>query len=884
LYKKFRKFKIKNVGTTLSKVNNIHLKYDKEYLSFRGLHGLKDFQTNQLINRIEDFIKNEKEEKFYYGFLDSEYKRLEELKQKDYVYLSRVSPFITRFSGVGSDCRGNNYSLNLSESFGLSNFSPLYGSDKSENSFEFEWFLLENIPDYVNDFSNIKEFVGIKLNDIVKDNKSYLELLETDVSKDWFSIIFNKGYGMELNDNNLIENDIYENYSYFEIVKDSNYSIFKGVKYSFYEINNFGEKINPSNITDYKISAIFHLEHTVEESEIGKVYYKIIRNKKYKNIVILIILKMDLQDSRFLYGLFYDNFYYFKNIYSFINHYNNLPRLDFNHPPTTPYDYSHLFIEFERQVNKTDGSHFPVIGNVQNPFLFDFKNITNYFSSPFSFKYKNNENIKNENITYIIDYENSFLSYKELMLRYNILKDLNSVKYNSFIQSSHKDYCVSIKIDDNTIVNKPIELDVLNNQINIYFKNYNVYYSDINVLYKFPTFDINNFGLITNYDKESCYSLYNGFGFLKNVINNISYSSFKSKINLINGNINTELIKDLNFEFVTINEDGTKTNNDFIINIDDDFLVTITAKSIQSNVIEYSNIMNEGIRRFFTRQTKNKITLYRKTGFYEPKFIDVFEYKINDNEISDYYKINLFKLNTSFYFNKNFGLIKNVFFLKYGKINFKKIPYTSEETLISDIPDSKHYTLSLRDLNIFNTNYDYGFYIDNTNNDYVEINSFIFNQKESNTVFNGKLFKIPKKYVIDKFNYLVYPDQITPGQTSFDIDFDIISEILKIVEDKGGFQYWVDVFNELSITDVSGLDVGKKYIKENILDLFKIEKVFVYYKNSENYGFSFEEKPIDSKEWKSFKTFINNLKLRIAIEDKTLIPKTFYFKVLVELV
>ena len=60
--------------------------------------------------------------------------------------------------------------------------------------------------------------------------------------------------------------------------------LLKGV---FYEINENKEKITPFDIKEYKISSLLHIEYTTNDDEIGKVTYKIIRNKKYKTILIL---------------------------------------------------------------------------------------------------------------------------------------------------------------------------------------------------------------------------------------------------------------------------------------------------------------------------------------------------------------------------------------------------------------------------------------------------------------------------------------------------------------------------------------------------------------------------------------------------------------------
>jgi hypothetical protein len=879
LYKKYTKFKIKNISSAVAVVNNIHLKYDNEYLQFRGLYGLKDFETLETIKKVETFIQQEKTEKFYFGFLDTEYKRLEELKNKDYAYLSRVAPFITRFASPGTDCRGNNYSLNLSESFNNSNFAPTETQDKKENSFEYEWFLLENIPNYISDFSDIREHIGINLNDIAYNNKTYLECLENDLNKDWFSIIFNKGYGTELNQTDLIKNNIYENYSYFETLKDLNYSIFKGVKYSFYEINENKEKITPFDIKEYKISSLLHIEYTTNDDEIGKVTYKIIRNKKYKTILILIVLKIDLQDSRFLYGISYDNFYYFKNLYNFISQYNNLPQLDYAY---SSFYFPH-FIEFEKSINATDGCYTPTLGHTQNPFIFDFTGVPYGISSPYTFKYISNENLKNKNILYSLDYENIFFCLPTLKLRYDLLKDLTGhpIKYTSFIQSAKNDYCVNIKLDDSK--NQPIEdINIGNKTIKLHFQNYNTYYSNINILYKFPVFDINNFLLISQNKNKNLYSLYNGFDTLKNIITNISYSAFKTKLNLIYNNFNTDLINTLNFEFITLNEDDNKTYNDFVLKINEDEIISINSKTLYAETIEYNNIMNDGKKRIKSSQTNIKINLLRKSGFYEAKFKDIFEYKLIDGAVSDYYKINLFKLNTSFYFNSNFGTIQNLFYLKYGVIKFKSITKNGITQIISDIPNTKYYTLNTRNYNIFNTNYDFGYYINNVSNTVNPINSLIFYQKESPTIFMGKLYNIPKKYILNKFNYYSIFTPFVKGTKVFEITIDINSEILKNITDNNGLNYWKNIFTELNIQNANPEEIGKNYIKENILELFKIKEVFVYYKVSNDYQFDFNEKPIDAIEWKTFKTNIDGLNLKIIIEDKSLLPKTFYFKVDVE--
>ena len=100
----------------------------------------------------------------------SEYQRLEENYIKTQAVASRITPYINKWCYYtdGKDVRNHPYRLDVSESFGVSNFAPSqYDFGQYPLAYSHEWYYLCQIPEY---FSN----------DAVKDSWSYFDVSPVD--------------------------------------------------------------------------------------------------------------------------------------------------------------------------------------------------------------------------------------------------------------------------------------------------------------------------------------------------------------------------------------------------------------------------------------------------------------------------------------------------------------------------------------------------------------------------------------------------------------------------------------------------------------------------------------------------------------------------------
>lgn len=227
----------------------------------------------------------------------SEYDRLQENYVKETSTLSRVVPFINKWSYKNSvNCKEKPYFLTTSEAFGKTNFAPnLEVSGRNSKAMTHEWYYIYKYPKY----SSVSQ-TPAGMGNIVRSFYSYIqpdETIDIDVSsftsvtENWFDRLFvYEGINV---DNTWVPVKPQKKYSTF--IKGSTLApsetMFRGLKVKAYSRKEFTE-LNPRNLitstefNDYKFSAILNYNYQSTE----ELTYRFIQNKKWKTLTLYIEL------------------------------------------------------------------------------------------------------------------------------------------------------------------------------------------------------------------------------------------------------------------------------------------------------------------------------------------------------------------------------------------------------------------------------------------------------------------------------------------------------------------------------------------------------------------------------------------------------------------
>ena len=272
-------------------INNDELDYEElEYTtnSNKNIHpDIIEFNKTGF-NNIENLINN--------NIIENEYDRLNEKYIYDIANISKTVPYINKWVYKnGINIREKEYRLNLSDSFGIYNFSP--SKDEAlANPFAFthEWYYLYNIPDYFSE-------------DAIKVSWSYFDVLFTEddlknINEDKFTDIFIVD---RININNTYI-PINKQYRYSTFSNNSNtlmysYTFFRGVKIEILERAEYNTIINynlqnlefvkSNKYNDYKFTSVV----IVNDNTKSNFNIKVIENAKWKTITLLIYINIQYE-------------------------------------------------------------------------------------------------------------------------------------------------------------------------------------------------------------------------------------------------------------------------------------------------------------------------------------------------------------------------------------------------------------------------------------------------------------------------------------------------------------------------------------------------------------------------------------------------------------
>ena len=274
---------------------------------FTGFPGIQDIK---FIDDLSSIVTKYQEMNF--GKLNTEYEVLKENYQKNFVTLSRVTPFINKWVYEGGiDARGNEYRLNVHPAFTPFNFSPsFFSAGRDPRYFTHEWYLLEtprldspatlvsNSLNYCTDILDIS-----KLTDCDPGKLDYFLNYFTVDGKDFYENLgkFGSSDG----------NPISEKYTTFEYNTSTGFSetLFRGIKVnvksrtaSSIQTSTRGEFINNDKTYDgYKFSCIIKpIDDPDPFSPTPPISYEVYENQTFKTITF--IVSIVINDSRYVDG------------------------------------------------------------------------------------------------------------------------------------------------------------------------------------------------------------------------------------------------------------------------------------------------------------------------------------------------------------------------------------------------------------------------------------------------------------------------------------------------------------------------------------------------------------------------------------------------------
>jgi hypothetical protein len=281
--------------TGVSKNPNIRNFYDNG--GFYNLIGL--------LNDAEDQNPNDE-------YIKSEYNRLEENFITSQAAASRIAPYINKWAWVnnGKDVRNHPYRLDVNEAFGINNFAPSKWDKVQESSgFTHEWYYLSEFPKYF-----------LTNNAAIKSSWSYVDKAATDSinANPVTGQVYVPGTFQDINTNYFNDYFIVQRFTaggtINEIDRQLRYGRFAGGNE-----NNFSETflrgvriiakpkaigsqkpnfnasslsyVQDGSINDYRFSVML-VPNLPDKPELE---IKFIKNEKWKTIVMLVSIQYDVE-------------------------------------------------------------------------------------------------------------------------------------------------------------------------------------------------------------------------------------------------------------------------------------------------------------------------------------------------------------------------------------------------------------------------------------------------------------------------------------------------------------------------------------------------------------------------------------------------------------
>lgn len=279
-----------------------------EFINVSTNPDIREFYRDGGFTKLMGLLKNADPDEDFDTIITSEYDRLEENYLKQQAVASRVIPYINKWSWLndGKNVRNLPYSLNLSEAFSANNFAPSkYSVGQDALGFTHEWYYLCEFPYYFGNtgIQNSWSYIDTAPVDTIEANPLtgavYTPGTFQKVDKDYFDDYFIIDKFTSNNTINLINRQL--RYGRFNGGDEKNFaeSFLRGVrviakpKADPADKPNFNARslkyINDGRFNDYRFSAmLIPNAPNKPETEI-----KFIKNEKWKTVVMLIFLSLN---------------------------------------------------------------------------------------------------------------------------------------------------------------------------------------------------------------------------------------------------------------------------------------------------------------------------------------------------------------------------------------------------------------------------------------------------------------------------------------------------------------------------------------------------------------------------------------------------------------
>lgn len=743
---------------------------------------------------LENTINTEQEE----TFILSEYDRLFENFNKNFALFSRVSPFVCKwvYDDYGKDIRNKPYRFNFSEAFGIYNFSPSPLSNKQDPlSFSHEWYYLSQVPSYFTKEGLMESwsYFNFTPDDNISNNLGFFQ----NILVDNFSNFFIVDYLRTLNSIPAYAHfDKQIRYSRITGGDSQNYAqtFFRGVKVIIKERVETGTSLNynlnsiqtlkNSNFNDYKFASILI---PTTRSDKPNFQIKIINNKKWKTITLIIFLKVNYTDIQ---------------------------------PGSLSIDRTLLYT---LQSIITPGN-FKIGSSTLKTFNPNIQStLANYYPSP------------------VNSYTPATYTSVAMTGWINPLISTGSIGGIYIIKGVGTKFLTEITKGINGLFD-----DITFNVFPNVYQISKIIEVDSNGLLKALSFKINGLDANLPINQADLNSFKNGYylvigGGYEELINRMNLASFANIYNMINKGA-----PDIIYE--TVNVNGDLSYNDFVIELSTGSL-NMKASYLRYvsdlNKPTLFNLQDVVGYEFAISKNPGIIPIYRHSGNFNIKFTNLFKFKdpyiekLASNETLTTYQQNVFELcrykNTQFDSSYvNFGQIRNYFFHKVNSTNPGTILELSSNTSFNSVyPLIGEVAIDKRDgFYIFSSSWDPGYFVTYFTKTKKVLSPGTLSSLEKKSFFGSKYLKVPQSIVIDTFDNTEFA-YFYSSENSLNISLDLYSRFRR---------YFIDKIYNLFITFVNPIFTNyshdnleqfiESYIQTNIIPLYKIQEVNIYLKET----------------------------------------------------
>lgn len=882
---KFDSYKfIAGVDNTL--ISNFPYKNDKDLKDFEGFFILQDIIHESDIDALTTLKEDNDIARFTYTAISSEYERLRELSNKDLAVTSKVVPFINKWVMRNKDVRDNPYRLDNSLAFGMTNFSPLLDNSQIDPKLHsHEFFYIDSFPkDFDPDnLPNHRLYFFDKLDKIVYDGKSWLELMRTDINN-WFAKYFTVGYPTELYKDTAIEMNRQQRFGLIETIADIDIAqtIFHGAKIQFENPNGLN-----SDYGGYSISAVMQLikpEQFTNESPVG---FEIITNKKNKTILIIGTIK--ITDYKIPNGIDYTFMYASKsalrasNMVDFSKHAGVWDEQVLVEPYIThaaEYGFYTNRLDFRPDLISTGYIH---ANGYSNEIMNDIQiggGVTEFADVKLNFGVeittgKNNISISTREYDLISNSLYVGVAKEEIKpingSLYNLeaaygIADTSST-INALIKTfNNGGYSDITQLYSGQNYNNPLEqiytIKKMRNYYNIVTDSNKliVYYRGgilpetsrsvgvIDSISGFPTGV--KYNLDSPYyidDNTNTWYIQGGELFNEAIL---SKFSFGSMVNLIHS-------KSPLVTYTTLGGDGIPPTLKFIEN---DIIYKTNKLAPILDVDKPDIYKNKEVIGFVIEDINTTDVLYRHRGEFEPKTRELMFSWIRENEsMTTAYDIDFLGMNTQLLPHANFGISRNMYYNKVADTEILKISSNSGyESLYAYIDE---ISIAHDNFSIFKTTWDAAYFKKyETISKYSDING-IEVLKEFKSFFGSKAMNVPNDIYIEIFENSDFLDieidlpinpitldteksdilsiaNVTSNDTTGTllIDIDVTQRIIDIMVKNGAVNEFKKLANNGIIKiskdeELKLVELTEEYLRLNIVNLYFIEDIKMYVKN-----------------------------------------------------